>query len=118
MKVIEEKWTRLTRYNIIDDLHRGSMQLDVYNKPEDEVKAYMGNLWVLPEYRNRGIGKALLDKAEELAKERTDEEYLYLIYWEKDTPRYMYEYYLKRGYEDYRWGYKSDDPILMRKKLR
>lgn len=117
MKVIEEKWTRLTRYNIIDDLHRGSIQLEVYNKPEDEVKAYMGNLWVLPEYRNRGIGKALLDKAEELAKTQTDEEYVYLVYWEKDTPLYMFKYYKKRGYEEYAFG-GPGDPIVMRKKLR
>lgn len=117
MKVIEEKWTRLTFYNIVDDLHRGSIQLEVYNKPEDEVKAYISNLWVLPEYRKQGIGKALLDKAEELVKERTAEEYVYLAYWEKDTPRYMFKYYKKRGYDDYAFG-NPGDPILMRKKLR
>ena len=117
MKVIEEKWTRLTLYNIVDDLHRGSIQLDVYNNPENEVKAYIINLWVLPEYRKRGIGKALLDKAEELAKERTDEEYVYLVYWEKDTPLYMFKYYKKRGYEEYAFG-GPGKPVLMRKKLR
>lgn len=117
MKVIEEKWTRVTLYNIVDDLHRGSIQLEVYNNPKDEVKAYISNLWVLPEHRKKGIGKALLDKAEELAKERTDEEFVYLVYWEKDTPRYMFKYYKKRGYDEYAIS-GPDNPILMRKKLR
>lgn len=117
MKVIEEKWTRETLFNIVDDLHRGSIQLEVYNNPKDEVKAYISNLWVLPECRKQGIGKALLDKAEELAKERTDEEYVYLVYWEKDTSRYMFKSYLKRGYDEYAFG-GPGKPVLMRKKLR
>lgn len=117
MKVIEEKWTRQTLYNIIDDSHRGSIQLEVCNNQKDEVKAYICNLWVLPEYRGQGIAKALLDKAEELAKERTDEEYVYLCYWSADTPHGVYKYYERRGYSEYRWG-NPGKPILMRKKLR
>lgn len=117
MKVIEEKWTRVTLYNIVDDLHRGSIQLEVYNNPEDEVKVYISNLWVLPEYRGQGIAKALLDKAEEIAKTQTDEEYVYLCYWSADTPGGVYKYYLKRGYDDYKWGCPGE-PIVMRKKLR
>ena len=65
----------------------------------------------------KGIAKALLDKAEELAKTQTDEEYVYLCYWSADTPGGVYKYYLKRGYDDYKWGCPGE-PIVMRKKLR
>ena len=82
----------------------GSVQLEIYPEPREHgIRAYLFRLWVIEECRRQGIAKALLDKAEELARsEGVDAVYLQWDEW--DTPRWMLDHYVARGYEEVAFG--------------
>lgn len=93
----KQTWELMTLYLLTTE--GGSAQLEIYPEPEGDygVRAYICKLWVEPEYRRKGLAKALLDTAEELAR-REGMEAVFLEWYEPDTPRWMLDYYMERGY--------------------
>ena len=102
MKIQEQKWhdfTRLliTEYNPIEIL--GSVQVELYNEPQDDygTTAYIYGLWV--DSRRHGYATALMDKAEDEARKRGHK--IVALQWKlEDTPREIFSWYVRRGYKE------------------
>ena len=119
IRIQKQTWRRLTRYLLTTE--GGSVQLELFNEtPCRDMWAYIWALWVEPEHRRKGIAKALLDKAEEIARnEGIDAVWLE---WEKEDAVWpddnhadkILEHYYRRGYEDVEFGH---DCCRMRKIL-
>lgn len=112
----QQVWATNTHYLIYNNI--GSVQLTVYNEPTDidgfQVHCYISHLWVNEKHRREGLGMDLLKQAEQIAKS-TGRKYVYLEWWEKDTPReVLNKFYLERGYDDVCFGRGC---ALLRKEL-
>uniref|UniRef100_A0AAU8AY47 NAT SF protein n=1 Tax=Dulem virus 40 TaxID=3145758 RepID=A0AAU8AY47_9CAUD len=81
---------------------------------EDNVQAYICKLWVDEEYRRKGIGTALLNTAEELAR-RENMTAVYLDWNGRVTPRWTLDWYFRREYDDVAFG---KDNALMKLTLK
>ena len=118
--VQKQTWRRLTRYLLTAE--GGSVLLEIFNEaPCAGMWAYIWALWVEPEHRRKGIAKALLDKAEEIARGAgVDSVWLE---WEKEDAVWPEEnhadkilsHYYRRGYDDVEFGH---DCCRMRKILK
>lgn len=113
INIQKQTWQRLTLYLLTTE--GASVQLEIYPEPEGKFKeqAYICKLWVEPEYRRKGIAKALLNTAEALAR-RNGMEAVFLDWYEPDTPRWMLDHYIERGYDDVAF---ADDNALLKKIL-
>lgn len=109
----KQTWEHMTLYLLTTD--GGSVQLEIYDKPcDDGVQAYICKLWVDEEYRRKGIGTALLNTAEELAR-RENMTAVYLDWNGRVTPRWTLDWYFHRGYDDVAFG---KDNALMKLTLK
>lgn len=92
------------------DVH-GVAKASIYCYIDDYSTVYLANLFVLPEYRNRGVGEQLQIIREQIGKDVKAE--LSCLWVKKET--WMYQWYEKRGYsyitehqiEGYVWMQKS-----------
>ncbi len=113
IKVQEQIWSDFTRHLIYTV--GGSVQLEFYDPPADDgTTAYIGNLWVDESHRRKGIATALMDKAEEIARER-QHEHVTLFWAILSTPRAILEWYERRGYGIYA---RNNNRIYLRKVLQ
>lgn len=109
----KQTWAHRTVYLLTTD--GGSVQLDTYTEPlDDGIYAYIHHLWVEEQHRRKGIGKALLNTAEELARSE-GKDAVHLDYVGEDTPMWMYYHYVDRGYEAMSC---DEDSVLMKLKLK
>lgn len=106
----KQEWATLTRYII--SCTEGTITLEIY--PTDEVHMFICNLSVEPEYRRQGVTTELLRRAEEIAKEYRYYN-VYLDWDERDTERFVYDWYLRNGYKDI--APYGEHARLLRKKL-
>ena len=121
MKIIDiTQWwgVKFTRHNLIAD-DCGIVVLDEYDKDCDwrpEIKAgnaYLWNLSVKRDARYKGVAKALMVKAEQVAR-AAGCEHIYLEWSVTETLPWVRDWYHRLGYEARTF---SDGYELMRKKL-
>lgn len=94
----KQLWNSLTRY-LIFDTDGGSVQLNLYSEKQDcGGTAFIYNLWVDENRRNKGIAERLLDTAERIAHDE-GHKCVTLDYDIKDTPAEIYHWYNRRGYK-------------------
>ena len=63
--------------------------------------AYIGNLWVNPSHRRKGLANALLAKAEEVARQNGCKRVA--LFWDsRDTPEYVLDWYYRCGYKKHK----------------
>lgn len=96
LKIIVQEWRYHTRYIITHP--NGSVQLHLYNtEQEDGITAYIYALYVDKEHRRQGIGKQLLETAENIARDKGHKSVV--LDWEsEETPRELLDWYMDRGY--------------------
>lgn len=96
-----QKWSDRNRYLIINK--HGSVQVDIVKETFSEnswnATASVFSLWVETESRQEGIGTSLLDTAEECVRKEGYNK-VYLIYDSNDAPRWVFEWYERRGYSE------------------
>lgn len=94
-----QTWYTLTRVLVFTD--DASVQLELFKEPQGEfhISAYIFALWVDPSARNRGIATALLDRVEQIAKERGCKS-IFLEWDKRDTSTDILEWYERRGYNE------------------
>lgn len=111
-----QEWYGMNVVLFTDEENHGSVVLVLYDEPrgDNHIKAYIQNFWVDKEYRGNGVGSRLLDMAEEYAAEHGND-YVFLEWSDRDSPRHVFDYYLKRGYDDIEF---SRHNTLFRKYLR
>ena len=97
LTVQEQRWNTFTRYIIFS--RRGSIIFEKHNNilPWGGY-TYIYGLWVVEEYRKTGIAGQLLDKAEEIARSLGCEDVC--LEWENTTPKWVFDWYIKKGYEE------------------
>jgi len=81
----------------------GFISLNIVNKNDELITkrvdtVYISDMVVLPEYRNRGIGKKLLDKAEEFTKERKIKYIKLIVFADNEVVKKLYE---EKGFSSY-----------------
>lgn len=110
----KQKWSDFDRDIIICE--QGSVFIETYKKARQvgafKVNVYLYGLWVNKEFRKQYIGERLLAEAEKTVKDCGYDE-IYLD-WEKTTPLWVFNWYVKNGYEEIAFG---DNGALMRKVL-
>lgn len=113
IQIQKQTWAQRNLYLILAD--GGSVQLDIYRRPQGEhgIVAFIHNLWVQPFCRRKGTARQLLDKAENIVR-NLGLDALYLEWEEADTPRWMLEHYIRRGYSEVAFG---DGLALLKKPL-
>lgn len=113
VQIQKQTWHSKTLYLLTTE--GGSVQLDIYTQPQGEygIPAFIHNLWVQPYCRKEGKAKELLDKAETIAHNRGVSA-VYLEWEVADTPRWMLDHYIRRGYEELEFG---DGYALLKKSL-
>jgi ribosomal protein S18 acetylase RimI-like enzyme len=92
-----QEWHDVTRYIIYTD--EGTVQLELFNHNNTMYggTAYIYNLWVNEGARRQGIAKALMQRAEDIAKENGHKSVL--LCWNKlDTPKAILQWYKSLGY--------------------
>ena len=96
----EQTWHTRTLYLLITE-GVGSCQLDIYTDEhvENGVKACIHNLWVVDEFRKGGTASELMYAAEGLARS-AGVDAVYLEWDSRDTPRWVLEWYRRRGYDE------------------
>lgn len=96
------------RILITDGAHQASIQIDTLVTWEAKVRyagadALIYALWVNTPYRGQGRGRALLKRAERMAKEFGCK-VVALTWDEKEAPRWVLDWYLRQGYNDKQFG--------------
>jgi len=87
-----------------DDMGRviGSVQLELTHKnPEmadGKTISHVDALRVMPEHRNQGIGKKLMDEAEQIAKDRGFKK-ITLGFKKGETHEFLKKFYINLGYQ-------------------
>ena len=104
--VYRKDWHDCTRYILATE--GGSAQLDVRgsHRFEDiipEPIAYFWDLWVEESNRRQGIATALIEKAEQIAKEESFSQ-IVLEWEEENTPLEIFKWYERRGYDERMFG--------------
>ena len=104
LSVQEQQWSTFTRYIIFSK--KGAVIFEKHKNPLSwGGHTCIYGLWVIEEYRKSGIGGQLLDKAEEIARSIGCEDVC--LVWENTTPKWVFEWYMKKGYEELEWGYNG-----------
>ena len=104
LNVQEQRWSTFTRYIIFSQ--KGSVIFEKHNNPLSwGGYTYIYGLWVVEKYRKNGIARQLLDKAEEIARSLGCEDVC--LEWENTTPKWVFEWYIKKGYEELEWNYNG-----------
>lgn len=102
-----QKWYFTDRILITDDINNASVQVEVFKcqelKDMYKADALIYALYVDKDNRKRGIGKALLKKAEQLARDNHCR-VVALEWHEQEAPRWTLEWYLRQGYNDIQFG--------------
>ena len=97
LTVHKHEWYTCTRYLIFNP--HGSVMLDVITGGRTPL---IWDLWVSQPSRRSGLATKLLDKAEEIAASLGFAEVK--LEWDKrDTPQWVYDWYVRRGYEEIQW---------------
>lgn len=117
-----QTWHDFTRYLIATN--GASIQLDLYPQKmrfgewNGGGTAFIYALWVIEGYRKRGHATALLNKAEETAREAGHKS-VFLEWASKDTPVEILEWYKRRGYCESEGVIddNGEEIILLEKKL-
>ena len=104
LSVQEQQWSTFTRYIIFSK--KGAVIFEKHKNPLSwGGHTFIYGLWVIEKYRKSGIGRQLLDKAEEIARSIGCEDVC--LVWENTTPKWVFEWYMKKGYEELEWGYNG-----------
>ncbi|MBD5306540.1 MAG: GNAT family N-acetyltransferase [Bacteroides sp.] len=103
IQIQKQTWYTRTLYLLTTEC--GNCQLDIYpdGHVDGGVKACIHNLWVEEECRKSGAATALMNTAEELAR-RAGVDAVYLEWDSRDTPRWVLEWYRRRGYDEVEFG--------------
>lgn len=118
MKNYYHKWPNTERSIITDDNTLSAVALDVYRNEDvdDIIKAGDGFIWGLfveEPHRGQGIGRALLQRAETIAKDSGCKR-VFLDWSCKESSEWVRQWYERSGYEEV--GF-SGDKILLQKYL-
>lgn len=105
-EIQEQKWPDLTRHIVFCDA--GTIFVDILSPS----KAYIWGLYVDELFRNKGIGKELIDIGLQIAKEQGME--LVEIEYEKETPIWVFKWYLRLGFTECVFGMNA---VILTKKL-
>lgn len=96
-----QKWFWGDHILVTDNINNASVQVEVFNQQElkDEYRAdaLIYALYVDEPNRKRGIGKGLLQQAEQLAR-KNHCRVVALEFYKDETPRWTLEWYLRQGY--------------------
>ena len=104
LNVQEQQWSTFTRYIIFSK--KGAIIFEKHKNPLSwGGYTCIYGLWVIEKYRKNGIARQLLDKAEEIARSLGCEDVC--LVWENTTPKWVFEWYMKKGYEELEWNYNS-----------
>ena len=104
LNVQEQQWSTFTRYIIFSK--KGAIIFEKHKNPLSwGGYTCIYGLWVIEKYRENGIARQLLDKAEEIARSLGCEDVC--LVWENTTPKWVFEWYMKKGYEELEWNYNS-----------
>lgn len=101
INVQKQKWHYGTRYLLTTE--GGSVGLEFYDEPTDEVEAYISALWVEEPHRRKGIATALMNTAEEIAR-REGYKSVWLEWRDTESEEHTLKWYLRRGYDDKKFG--------------
>lgn len=114
MQVQEQTWHDFTRYLIYTD--GASVQLELYpDASYDTTTAYIYALWVDEPLRRKGLATALMDKAEEIAREECHK--AVVLYWDKEaTPKHVFDWYTRRGYT-FKYRDYANNRVYLQKSL-
>lgn len=94
--VEKQEWKNEIRIIIINDF--GSVHLDLYKeKQEDDILAFIYNLWVNPKYRRKGHAKYFMDYAEKMAIIKGYDK-VHLRWDLENTSLEILEWYKRNGY--------------------
>ena len=81
----------------------GSVMVDIdYNTDEHGAGAFIWGLFVGAKHRRCGVGKKLLGRAEDAA--RWLGQRVVALEWERPTPQWVYDWYVRSGYEEKEFG--------------
>lgn len=117
-----QRWPGKFRHIIMIDSPFGSasVQLELWDEPQDwdgfKGKVFLFALWVDETLRRQGLASRLMDRAEQIAREN-GHEYVYLDWSIKESPNEIFEWYVRRGYDDVAFSVGENANALMRKKL-
>lgn len=101
IKQYTQDWLDRKRIILVSD--KGSVFVDVDYSPDDfGARAFIWGLFVKTEYRRKGVGGQLLARAEEAA--RWLEQTIVALEWERPTPLWVYDWYVRSGYEVKEFG--------------
>lgn len=98
LTVHKHEWYTCTRYLIFNP--HGSVMLEIINGVRTPL---IWDLWVLEPSRHSGLASKLLDKAEEIAASLGYAE-VGLGWDRRDTPQWVYDWYVRRGYKEIHWN--------------
>lgn len=97
----EQIWPECRRIILVSN--KGSVFVDISNIPDEhQTKAFIWGLNVNAEYRCKGIGKLLLERAEDVV--RSFRECSVSLIWGKPTPQWVFNWYVRMGYEEREFG--------------
>lgn len=92
----------LTLYEASITVPAGILILQAF-KTEHKGDAYLWNFHVLPSCRGKGYGRKLLDRALKIAREAHCR--MIVLDWdERDTPRWVFDWYIRRGFDEREFG--------------
>ncbi len=101
IKQYTQDWLDRKRIILVSD--KGSVFVDVDYSPDDfGARAFIWGLFVKTEYRRKGMGGQLLARAEEAA--RWLGQTIVALEWERPTPQWVFDWYIRRGYEEKEFG--------------
>ena len=101
IKQYTQDWHHTQRIILVSD--KGSVLVDIYTTPDDYgARAFIWGLYVNMEHRQNGIGGQLLARAEEAARKLGHN--IVALEWERPTPLWVYDWYVRRGYDEKEFG--------------
>lgn len=116
IKTFLTEWTDNNRTTLIAEDSRGviigTANIDYLANKKDE--AFVWNLFVDEKYRKKGVAEALLKVAEKDAQSYKCD-HMALEWYLKDSPRWVFDWYVRLGYEEKEFG---KDCSLLVKQLK
>jgi ribosomal protein S18 acetylase RimI-like enzyme len=110
----KQRWDGYDKYVIW--MGDGSVQLEVSDKPygEHNIESFLFSLWVDEDSRKNGLGKQLMEMAEQIARERGCKT-ICLEWSSREAPYWVREWYERNGYKIK--ALRGDSRFLLRKEL-
>ena len=94
---------------VLEENGRGTFVL--YGYQNDDTTDYLAKMYVVPAYRQRGIGTTMLKMAEKISLAT----YLCLS---AELGTWIHSWYLRQGYSDWKENEEGENLIWMRKTIR